>query len=583
VPSTESPVSRRSHLVSRSECVLTTQPNIRDASDEIRGTGRDRWLLAILALSAVLNAWHLTWGLPNGNSSWAADAIGPVTALGIARRTLGTWNSGWFYFKYPPGWPFVMVVAGAPYLGWLYATGAWRAPSANYPYGFADPERTLFVLAMLARMVNVAFGVVTVALAYGIANRLLGRGAARWSAFLIATAYPIVYYAHTSNLDIGYCCWLILALYCAIVAAGTDRPLPWIGIGVAAGMALATKEQGFAFLLPLPIMALAARARRTGSLRAVWQAPARWMIGAGVLTLLLGNNALVNPLGFIGRIAYLLGHPLEYVDARLAPVEFALWKGPKEWVYARQLWDGLESSLGLPLLAIAGLGAVTIWRRPRAALWLVVPTVVMYYLSLRGLDLITLRYLLPVTVVALILAGAWLAGLWARAARTPARWVAGAAMAGLAALSLARAVEVNWLLSTDARYHAEAWMAAHLPAGARAEVYQKPAFIPRFRGGIEGYFVPFEQRSRAALLERAPDAIVTSSASRKSITHSWTADWRKTHSLLTAQPAAVDLLAGLEAGQLPYRVGAVFRQDPVLLRNRITSLAPEITIYVRDQ
>ena len=29
-------------------------------------------------------------------------------------------------------------------------------------------------------------------------------------------------------------------------------------------MALSTKEQGFAFLLPLPFMALAARVRRTG-------------------------------------------------------------------------------------------------------------------------------------------------------------------------------------------------------------------------------------------------------------------------------------------------------------------------------
>jgi hypothetical protein len=352
---------------------------------------------------------------------------------------------------------------------------------------------------------------------------------------------------------------------------------------VAAGMALATKEQGFAFLLPLPVMALAARGRRADGLRVIWRAPTMWMIGAGALTLLLANNALLNPLGFIGRIAYLLGHPLGHVDARLAPVEFALWKGPKEWVYVRQLWDGFESSLGLPLLAVAGIGALTIWRRRRAALWLFVPTLAMYYLSLRGLDLITLRYLLPVSVVALILAGAVLAELWARAARTPARWMAGAALAGLAALSLARAVELNWLLATDARYQAEAWMAAHLPGGARAEVYQKPAFIPRFRGGIEGHFVPFDQRSRAALLERAPDAIVTSTASRKSITHSWTADWRETHSLLTAQPAAVDLLAGLEAGELPYHVGAVFRQEPVLLRNRITSVAPEITIYVRNQ
>ncbi len=543
----------------------------------------DYWLVGILTLGAMLNGWHLTWGLPNGNSSWAADAIGPLTAIGVARRTFGTWNSGWFYFKYPPAWPVIMVVASAPYLAYLYVTGAWRHPTMGFPYGFADPERTLFVVAMIGRVVNVGFGVGTAALAYGIGDRLFGRVAARWSAFLVATAYPIIYYAHTTNLDISYCFWLLLALYSAIVASRTERRRPWIVLGAAAALALSSKEQGFAFLLPLPFMGLAARARQTGSLRVVRQAPTLWMLGAGSVTLLVANNALANPLGFAGRIAYLLGHPLGRVQARLAPVEFALWKGSKEWVYAQQVWDGLSSALGPLLLALAGLGVLTVWRRPRAALWLFVPTLALYALSLRGLEVITLRYLLPVIVVAMIVIAHLLADLWAYAERRRARWVAGVALAAVAALGLGRAVELDALLQADARYQAEAWMAAHLPPGTRAEVYQKRAYLPRFRGGVTADFVPLDQRTRGALLGRRPYAIVTSSASRRSITHAWTADWRETRALLTPQPAAVDFLAALEAGQLPYRIGAVFRQRPRLLRNRITSLAPEITIYVRSE
>src|SRR5262245_51885495 len=161
----------------------------------------DYWLLAILALGALLNCWHLTWGLPNGNHSFADDAIGPVTALGVTRRTFAGWNSGWFYFKYAPGWPLLLAIAGAPYLAFLYVTGGWPHPSTEYPYGFADPQRALFVLTMIGRLVNVGFGLGTVALAYGIGDRLFGRRAARWSAFLVATAYPVVYYAHTTNLD----------------------------------------------------------------------------------------------------------------------------------------------------------------------------------------------------------------------------------------------------------------------------------------------------------------------------------------------------------------------------------------------
>jgi hypothetical protein len=542
----------------------------------------DYWLLGILALSALLNCWHLTWGLPNGNHSWAADAIGPVTAFAVARRAFGSFNSGWFYFKYPPGWPLLMAIAGAPYLVVLFVTGGWRHPTGEYPYGFADPERSLFVLAMIGRLLNVGFGVALSAVAYGIGRHLYGRDAARWSAFLVATAYPVVYYAHTTNLDISYCFWLILALFCAIVAAESDRLPAWIGLGASAAMALSTKEQGFAFLLPLPIMALAARVRRTGSWRVCWQAPTISMLVAGAVTLALANNVVGNPSGFAGRIAYLLGHPFPGVQARLAPVEFRVWKGAKELVYVRHLWDGLSSSLGLLLLALAGLGAITAWRRPRAAVWLLLPTLALYYLSLRGLELITLRYLLPISVVALVLLGGLLGDVWTWSARSSLRWGVGAILAVLAMFSLARAVELDALLVADTRYQAEDWMADHLQRGMRAEVYQKPAYLPRFRAGVDGTFIPLPERTRAGILERRPDVIVTSSASRKSITHKWAADWRETGNMLSEDPAAADYLGALESGQLPYRVAAVFTQRPRLLRNRITSVGPEITIYVRQ-
>jgi hypothetical protein len=540
----------------------------------------DRWLLAILVLAVGLDAWHLNWGLPNGNQSWAADAIGPVTALGVARRTFAGFNSGWFYFKYPPAWPFLMVGAFTPYLASLYVLGGWSHPAAQYPYGFSDPQQTLFVLFMIARVVALCFGVGLVILAYAIGNRLYDRSTARWAAFLTATAYPIVYYAHTTNLDISYCFWLVLALYAAIVAAETTHWLPWATLGAAAALALATKEQGFAWLAPLPPLVLIARVRADGW-RALWAPPTWVMAGAGLLTLLLANNALINPLGFIGRVAYLLGKPLEDTGARLAPVEFALWKGAKEWRYGSQLWDGLSSSLGLPLLALAAVGAIVSWRRPRAAVWLLVPTLALYYLSLRGLELITLRYLLPVTVIALLWVALALVAAQRLAPTGMARLAVRGVLAAIAVLSLARAVELNWLLVTDARYQAEAWMAANLPAAARAEVYQKAAFLPRFPAPLQAQLVPIGERTAAGLAARQPDAIVTSSASRKSITHIWTPDWRTTGTMLTPNPSAVEFLAALESGALPYRLAAVFRQEPRLLTNRITSVAPEIRIYVR--
>jgi 4-amino-4-deoxy-L-arabinose transferase-like glycosyltransferase len=538
----------------------------------------DPWRLGVLAVSAVLCADHLHWGLPNGPHSWAVDAFSPITVLGIVRRSFAEWNTGWFYFKYPLGHPLLLAASYTPYLGWLWACGAWQ-PAAQYPYGFADPERALFVLAMTGRVLSVLFAVGTVAVTFALARRLFGRGAAVLSAWFVATCYPLVYYAHTTNLDAGYLFWLILALYGAVVAAETERGGWWAVLGVAAAMAVSTKEQGFAFLLPLPVLAIAGRARRVGWAAAWRGQPVVLMSLAALGTAVAANNVLFNPLGFVGRVAYLLGHPLQPVEARLAPLEFAWFKGAREWTYLRQLADALDSGLGTPLLVVAVLGAGVLWWNPRAARWLLVPALTHYYVSLRGLELITLRYVLPLLVIGSIVAAALVVrgferGGWLRRAVA----VVGV---GLAVLGLARAVELDVMLRTDPRYAAEAWMRTAVLPGARIEAYQKRAFLPRFPVHAVVQEVPAAQRTVAELVQRQPDFLVLSSQSRQSITHRWNPDWRTTRTLLVPIPGAVEWLAALERGALGYQPVATFARQPRLIRSRITSLAPTITVYAR--
>jgi hypothetical protein len=548
----------------------------------IRDRVGDPWLVIILLVAALLFLAQLAWGLPNGNHSWAADAIGPVTTLGIVYRSFAQWNSGWYFFKYPLGYPFLLFLVASPYLAWSYLTGQWRAPKADYPYGFEDPERALFAISMAGRLLSVAFALGVVAVTYGIANRLLGRWPARLAAFAMATAYPIIYYAHTTNLDIGYLFWLLLALYAAIVAADSKRMAPWLILGVAAAMAVSSKEQGFAFLLPLPFLSVGKLVRADGW-RAIWSRNPIAMACGAIGTVVLANNIWFNPLGFVARIAYLLGRPLEPVSARLAPVEFALWKGSKEWVYLRQTWDGIESTLGLALLClgIAGIG-VLLWRHARAAVWLLVPAFSQYYLSLRGLDLITLRYLLPISAIVAIAAGVALETVFRLCRTRRARAGALAVTVSVVGLSAARAVETQWLFATDSRYRAERWLDEHLRPGAVVEYYQKETYVPRFLGDVRGHFIEMGDRSVAGLRQRNPDAIVLSSASRKSIAHIWNPDWRETRDLLTPVAEAIELKQAIERQTLGYRKAVTIGQEPRLLRLRITSLAPEITIYVRE-
>lgn len=547
----------------------------------------DPWFLAILGVGLLLCLDHLQWGLPNGNESWAADAVGPLTALHVGVRQLGEWNSGWFWFKYPFGYPLLLLLAYIPVLGGLFLTGQFSRPTSDYPYGFSDPDGALFLLAIAGRLVNVACIVGTVALTYGIGRRLFGTREGRLAAWFVATAYPLVYYAHTTNQDAAYLFWLTLTLW-ATVACVKDGSRRWfLMLGFAAGMAMATKEQGFAFLLALPFALIAAGFPQTeasmASWRRLWRATWNRDTRAGLLVALFTwaavGNAFLNPTGFWLRLRDLSGTPVPGLSSRVTPVEFSLFKGfAKEWAYVADFVDVVSSSFGLPLflVAVAGVVYVAGWRRS-AALCLLLPLAFYYALSLRTHHVLTLRYTLPILPILAVTAAALCAALLGRR-----RSIGQAVIAGLCLLGLARSVEVNALMRFDPRYAAERWLDQHLAPGSAVEVYQKPVYLPRMNG-LRVVEIPIEERSVAGLRERAPEAIVLSSASRQTIHHFWAPDWRAAGGeLLTEVPAATEMLAAIEAGTVPYREVERFARDPWLVRLRITSLSPEIRIFVRD-
>jgi hypothetical protein len=543
--------------------------------------GWDPWLIVTLIVTAVLAAYHLSWGV-HGNQSWAADALGPITVLGVIRHSFSAWNSGWYYFKYALGYPLLLGAVYAPYLGYLLLTGGWRHPTANYPYGFADPERALYVLTLIGRGCNVALTVGIVALVYATARVLGGRSVARLSAWLAATCYPFIYYAHTTNVDTAYVFWLLLALYAAVRASRSERRWPWLLLGIGAGMTLATKEQGFAFLLPLPLLALGAHVRAQRSARILWSRSTWLMALAGLVSWLVASNALFNPLGFVSRIAFILGRPLQPTSIRLLSVEFRLFKGMRELTYLQELWSGVDSALGTAGACLLVAAAMAALRRSRAATWLLVPILSYYYLALRGMGLITLRYVLPVLAVGAILVALLLIDVWRSARTATARNAIAGLIVLVAGLSLARSVELDYLLHTDARYQAEAWIRDNVPANAKGEYYQKPVYLPRFGEQPVARLVPMPERTVAGLAERQPDFVIVSSMSRKSITTIWNPDWRSTGTLLLPVPEAERFMSELKGGRLGYQVAAEFDQDPRLLRSRITSICPTITIYTRN-
>jgi len=217
-----------------------------------------------------------------------------------------------------------------------------------------------------------------------------------------------------------------------------------------------------------------------------------------------------------------------------------------------------------------------LWRRQWSAAYLLVPAAVQYYLPLRTLDLITLRYTLPLSVILAVCAAA----LCVRALAASRRWLPAALVISLCVLGLARGIDLDVVLRNDSRYQAEAWMRAHATEAGTVEIYQKPVYLPRLKE-MSVDEVPLEQRTEEGIAKRRPDFVVISSAAKKGITHRWNPDWRQGHTLLVEQPEAAAFLDALEKERLPYRAVARFVQRPALLRVRITSLCPRITIYQR--
>jgi 4-amino-4-deoxy-L-arabinose transferase-like glycosyltransferase len=551
-------------------------------------------LLVVAALAIYL--YGIGWGLPNGNETWAADAIKPGTPLSIAHRALGGWNSGWFWFKYPLGHVFVLCAVYAPYMAYLRLAGQLGTPTSAYPHGFSDPETALATLALLGRSVSALMGAGTVALVYLTARTLFGRLAGVVAAAVAAFAYPVVYYAHTTNVEIPYLFWTALALYAGVrlVTGGAPRWF-WV-LGAAAAMAVSTKELVVGFVLALPLVVVLVQWVRGGR---GWRLPAGALGGlaAAVAVFVMANNIVGNPLGFWHRVQ-LLTHTLDPAVRELYapyffPIELDATRGlGVEVAHARTIARHVVTSLGWPttLLALGGF-VVAVRTRPLAAALLAIPGVAFYLVGLRAMMSPSLRYVLPLTML-----GAVFVGAGAAAALGPgrARWLRGVLVAAALVHCVVYGWDVNRMLVGDGRYDAEGWL-ARLPAGAEVEVYQRPTYLPRFPDGVRVTRVPFDEIRVEAFARRRPDYVVLSSAGLSGVTVRYNADWQGTEApaedLVPARPSESGrvmsyvhpgnqaFLAALRDGSLGYRPLARFGVTPWIDRPHIQSLNPTIWIY----
>ncbi|GIW43735.1 MAG: hypothetical protein KatS3mg077_1017 [Candidatus Binatia bacterium] len=544
-------------------------------------------LFVLVLFSLALHTVGVGWGLPNGNRSWSADALQPLTPLAIGRHVLfgDSWNSGWFYFKYPVGHPLVLLAAQGPLLVGMWLSGELQRPQRDYPYGFKDPERSLARLSVVTRLVSAIMGTAVVFFAYCIVALLLSSAVAGlWSAVTVAGLYPLVFYSHTSNVDVPLLFWLALCCCAVLWSARTDSRRATVLAGAGAAMALLTKEQGIGFLLAMPVVWVLTRSWRPNSLgwAGAWRHASAGALAFAVVTVIVAN-VLWNPAGYVNRWRFLLGTLPAETREKYAPYQF-LTQVPQTFSLAREAAK-FERSLSSVMhvmqpaaAAAAGVGVVLCaWLAPRAVVALGLAGLTYYLASLRALELVQVRYVLPLAFVACLAVG----GIGALIERRGVHRIGAVMLAVWALVALAPGVETVRLLLSDPRYAAERWFAAHGPAhGVRAEIYQPLTYLPRFPLNWEVKRVRLAERTREKFLARMPDLVVLSSAGSAGLTGTYRRQRQPGESFFEESPAAQDFIRALRAGELGYDLAAEF-QTPTWLRSRIPSLNPKISVYRR--
>jgi hypothetical protein len=434
------------------------------------------WALLII-VSLSLNLYAITWGLPNV-VDWTNMSLAPLGPLTFAKRLL--YGEPWL-FHYPPLHFLILALVYSPYVLYLVLTGGLGTPADTYPFGLADPVGSLTVFTLLARLTSAVMGAGLVLVNYLTVRRFYEPRAALVSSLLVATAYPIVHYAHNAMVDVPYLFWLSLALY-AFVRVIDGFPTRWIVLlALFTAFAVGTKHTAYALAVGL-IPSLLYFHYRSVVRRHPGGAPLRAFVDGRLLAAagLFCATVIVifNPfLNWEGLVAHLARHTRISVGGSWVVQTAPGWlRGHAD--LAGQYVDYIRQSSGLPGFALIVAGFVyCLVRYPRASLVVTLPILTYYLLYLKNFGTHHLRYVLPVFVLC-----TWQAGRLASDA-LQTRWLPRPlpqlALAVVLGSSLLHGFTVNYLYVRDPRYAAESWIREQVPPGAKVLAVEPDYSLPR--------------------------------------------------------------------------------------------------------
>jgi len=431
----------------------------------------------ILLACAVVRIVGIGWGLP-ASDGWDNDGVAPRDFLA---GLVETFTPG-HYFTYPPLHLLVLGVLTFP----VTAVALIHAPSFAPHDVVAEILKVPYMtcIAYVARATSVAMSLgITYAIAK-IAETLRGPRAGLCAAAACAVDPTLTYYAHTTNLDVPYLFWGMLALLALVRAIAQNEPRRLRSFIVLGLLAVATKDQAYAlFLLGAPLSLAAwfafdpnARTEARSILRHLLRA-----LGLGAALFLVVDGVIWNPTGFRARLHFLVG-PASRDFANYANDAGGRWR---VIVDTFRLYAGIWPSAFI-VLAGGGLLLHVLQRnRTDRARWVagLVPllaaisfTATFNCVALR----VEHRFILPQSLIFSVYVGLAVHAFLFELRGNVARPIARAALAVAFARAIFLALTVDVTLLFDPRYDAERWMREHFAAGDSVETYGLNVYLPRF-------------------------------------------------------------------------------------------------------
>jgi 4-amino-4-deoxy-L-arabinose transferase-like glycosyltransferase len=346
--------------------------------------------LVVLVVAAVACSWHVSWSLP--------EVYEEAMPVRIAYKFWNLKNAG---ARFDPG--FFTYPAFIFYLN-------YAAECVVYLIGQATGTLPVFaVFVLLGRQITVLFSLATVVFTYRIGCRLAGKEAGLLASVLLAISPLLIGEAHLVNVDTPLMFFSVLTLWYSIRIMDSGELSAYIGAGIAAGLATASKYDG-ALVFALP---LAAHLLREESVRNAVRSLVRPRVWISVL-LGVFVFAATNPY-IILRFSDFWS---QFTDVQIHMDAGHLGVNPEESGYAYYLLNALPAGLGW-LTALAGFVAfgfaVARRRKDDFLLWLF-PVLVVGILG--GWKMHTDRYFLPALPFFAIAAAAILVELWEKVVLT---------------------------------------------------------------------------------------------------------------------------------------------------------------------